>query len=422
MKNLKLLGAILWIGIIFSCSNENSDSEVFTSNIQNDYRVSIEKVRGLADNFASEKNVKSLVGKRKDYAQKNSTDKSIEKFIKKAIKSIEPVKSEENENLFYVVNFENGGFLILSGDKRANPILAYSTENNFDLVKAAESNGLSIWFKGAKERLKKISKEINPEEKGAKERWEKLEKLGLSFKEIEPDPNDCEDEIFYKGPFINNTWHTGWNSTASHSYNYLFSVNNLCGTSQKAKAGCLPLAMAMIMDKWNYPSSYPWSTMPENATSSGTEQLLFDIYTALESDLSLSCASGLIVGADINIDLVDYFKNSFGFNSANKSDYTWNIVDSNIANNKPVIMLGEDANGNNDHSWVIDGSKWQYICIFDSNGNWVTTNGYVFFYNKWGYGGPGDGYYSDNNFALNAGGGTTIVYDTNLKVIHNITP
>ena len=64
MKNLKLLGAFLWIGVIFSFSNENSDSEVFISNIQNDYHVSIEKVRELADNFASEKNVKSLVGKK----------------------------------------------------------------------------------------------------------------------------------------------------------------------------------------------------------------------------------------------------------------------------------------------------------------------------------------------------------------------
>ena len=33
-----------------------------------------------------------------------------------------------------------------------------------------------------------------------------------------------------------------------------------------------------------------------------------------------------------------------------------------------------------------------------------------------------DGYFSDNNFTLYVGGGTTIVYDTNLKVVHNITP
>ena len=113
MKNLKLLGAILLVGIIIGCSKENSDSEVFTSNIQNNYRVSLEKVRELADNFASEKNVKSLVGKRKGYSQKNGTDKSIEKFIKKVVKSIQPVKGNEFENLFYVVNYEKDIYHII---------------------------------------------------------------------------------------------------------------------------------------------------------------------------------------------------------------------------------------------------------------------------------------------------------------------
>ncbi len=34
--------------------------------------------------------------------------------------------------IMYIVNFESGGWVLVSGDKRVNPILAYSNEGNVD--------------------------------------------------------------------------------------------------------------------------------------------------------------------------------------------------------------------------------------------------------------------------------------------------
>ena len=41
------------------------------------------------------------------------------------------VFNEYGEALYHIFNFENGGFVIVSGDKRTEPILAYSTTNNY---------------------------------------------------------------------------------------------------------------------------------------------------------------------------------------------------------------------------------------------------------------------------------------------------
>ena len=40
-------------------------------------------------------------------------------------------KNNQNEIVYYVFNFEDGGFTMVAADKRVNPILAYSPEDNY---------------------------------------------------------------------------------------------------------------------------------------------------------------------------------------------------------------------------------------------------------------------------------------------------
>lgn len=47
---------------------------------------------------------------------------------------------------FYVINYQSGGFVIISADKRVNPILAFSKTDTFDYNQAKNQNGIGFWL------------------------------------------------------------------------------------------------------------------------------------------------------------------------------------------------------------------------------------------------------------------------------------
>lgn len=49
----------------------------------------------------------------------------------------------------YVVNYEGGGFLVISADKRVNEILAYSEDSSFPIDDNVEMpEGVASWMDG----------------------------------------------------------------------------------------------------------------------------------------------------------------------------------------------------------------------------------------------------------------------------------
>ena len=49
----------------------------------------------------------------------------------KSIESITGIPDENGNVISYIVNYSNGGFMMISADNRLNPILAYSESNSF---------------------------------------------------------------------------------------------------------------------------------------------------------------------------------------------------------------------------------------------------------------------------------------------------
>src|SRR5690554_1278199 len=81
------------------------------------------------------------------FSQNNSNKVSIEtaieigqKFmpssskagINAEIKSISSIKNVNNQDKIHVLNFVDGGFILISGDNRAVPVLAFADEGEFD--------------------------------------------------------------------------------------------------------------------------------------------------------------------------------------------------------------------------------------------------------------------------------------------------
>lgn len=123
MKKSKITKLLLFFGlvILFSCSKDN---ETENSNIiSQENFVGLSQAKEIAGviKFTSKDN-NSQVGK-------NTSSGSA----KKKIESIDEVKNENGNTVLYVVNYNGGGYIILSADNRAQPIISYSEESKFVL-------------------------------------------------------------------------------------------------------------------------------------------------------------------------------------------------------------------------------------------------------------------------------------------------
>ncbi len=86
----------------------------------------------------------------------------------------EQVTSAENgETYFYLFNFKQGGFLIVSADYREYPILAYDLANKLP-TKGDINPGLGMWFTDTRDRIQALRKNQITATKMAIHVWEDL--------------------------------------------------------------------------------------------------------------------------------------------------------------------------------------------------------------------------------------------------------
>lgn len=140
--NIRALFIILLPILVISSCADNQVNGV----IQEDNKVEAQQklvsedlVIYTATYFANEVN----------YSYKNLTEGVISKR-KGESKEVENIftLTDKNQNAaLYLINYEGGGFVVISGDKTIDPILAYSDKNYLPSSKNEEMpGGLSVWL------------------------------------------------------------------------------------------------------------------------------------------------------------------------------------------------------------------------------------------------------------------------------------
>lgn len=324
----------------------------------------------------------------------------------------------ESLPLFYVftVNADDG-FVIVSGDDRAEPILGYANKGTYVVEDVWDATNFAKWMENYREELRYvINNGLEPSDEIIEE-WATLTE-GRVQSNKQRSPNTVN-------PLMSTTWNQ------NPYYNYL------CPSSggQTAVTGCVATAMAQVMKYHGHPvqgagshsynhstygtlsanfgaATYNWSSMPNDLNSNNFEvgQLMLHCGIAVEMDYSPSGSGAYSSKA------ADGLKNYFGYKSTlayvskdydyNGSTTSWKaMLKAELDASRPLFYAGTGTGGG--HAFVCDG--------YDASDK---------FHFNWGWGGAYDGFFvvtALNPSGTGTGGGSG-GFNSNHRVIKGIEP
>jgi photosystem II stability/assembly factor-like uncharacterized protein len=306
----------------------------------------------------------------KNFMQHVAADKQKEFKVKNVIEG-----KHKSETTSYIFNFADGGFIITSANKRAEPILGYS--KNSSIPKSyKELTNFNKWFSTYNKTIHQIKSEKLP---SLDKKWGKIEKNNLKKSATSKE--------------VSALLTTKWGQ--SNGYNKY--------APEGVPIGCVATAMAQVMNYHEFPAkgvswhqyehpdygiqkayfdttTYNWGSMPDEQSNDAIAELMYHCAVSVDMNFNPS-GSG---ASDVSIPLVmdNYFKYTQSMDYVYKSEYTdseWiNLLKSELDNSRPILYSG--TNDNSGHEFVCDG--------YDSNDN---------FHFNWGWEGAADGYYAIGN-------------------------
>lgn len=447
--------------LLFSCEDTDSLDFDCASSLQEvvvqdneDSRVTSEKAIKIANSFFS-----------KEYNAQTRSENGY---------TIETI-GESSSPAMYIINYSNGGFIIIGGTQNYYPILAYSNNNSFD--SRTEISGVSRWLEETQKAIKEssgLNDSIKAEMKRLWNRyeaqndfsdnrqsrstptnaqiacWNRCDELQMQYggqgwqfaplSQMQSVFSDAGfptmyDDLCYSANFNNSPIEAsvvGWkDGSERRQVGPLFSTewgqnspyNDLCDGKP---AGCAAVAVAQLMKYYQYPQSFNlngyyfnWSNILDTPSANSDHAALIRLVgialnTHYSSSGSWVTPGSLKEGLEI-----------LGYNVTD-SDHNYEKVESELFQNKPVIMLGSDDNIplpsplnyiGKSHYWVCEGAlrritnRLLFFTEWQPNGNGTFSTGwyridnpgilggvhYLQFYMNWGWCGYCDGWYAFNN-------------------------
>lgn len=357
----------------------------------------------------------------------------------KTIENIFPINDSLGITAFYIINFQNNGFVVISADERYEPICAVVEEGKYQSMEVP--SGLLSWFDVTLDNIDKIRYRFNLVSCPPRIRWKEILEI-VEPKIIDQDrccpecPNypECltdlrigcgdprikcnEDEdpcgentTTVRGPYLT----TRWGQRCTFNEQCPEMNCDACWSNDRALTGCVATSIAQVLRYWAHPElhHYNYSSMPNTFGNTEVQRMMRD--AGDEVDMNYGCE-----GSDAKSGKVpEAFKDGFDFSSCDRDNYSpssFLTVISNLNSSMPVILdgcrtrtkwLGLFYTYSNCHSWVCDG--------YERTGNRCYAS--LRFHMNWGHDGSGDGWFTEGNWTSTLG---TYLFD--LDFCYNIHP
>ena len=337
----------------------------------------------------------------------------------KAVCEMERVVLPTDLSNLYIFNVKDGkGFVIVSGDDCASPVLAYSTESSW--VPELLPPAVNDWLEGYSHAIA-WAKEHQIENAELRQLWADA---------IQGNAGATKGDRVL--PLVKTSWNQG------KYYNALCPPAPEHLSDDHVTAGCVAVAMAQLMKHWNYPTHgkgtysyswenhkfwnygtltadfentyYDWEHMPNALSSSSTEEEVTAVatlmyhcgisvqmdYNCTNTGASDACTMYAFL-SDTNMCYTEftysaenalytfwgYKKSLHGLFKDDFTDSAWcAMLNNELFNGRPLIYRGEGSGG---HCFVLDGVDF-----------------YGRYHFNWGWGGAANGHYSIS--PLNAAG------------------
>lgn len=285
---------------------------------------------------------------------------------------------------FYSFNVQNGGWILISADNVATPVLAYSDQGSF--AEDQINPNAKYWLQQYSREIYDAVQKNAANEASAKE-WDNL--LNQNFSDV----------VTTVAPLLK----TNWDQSAYY--------NEMCPASAKAPSGygghvptgCVATTMAQILKYYAFPAQgvgahsythpvyntlsanygstdYNWTNMPNSVTSSNSAvaNLMFQCGVAVEMDYEPNGSGAQ--SSDVPYALTTYFNYDPGVTYVSMSSVSsleiWRtLIRNELDSLRPVYYGGQEADGG--HAWVCDGYDGSNPTRFHMNWGWGgSLNGY----------------------------------------------
>jgi hypothetical protein len=308
---------------------------------------------------------------------------------------------------YYIFNMDPGGWVIVSGDDIAYPIIGYSVQGAVDAedVPPAFIEWMALIEEEIREEVNNDSEPLLSIETA----WEKL------------DVTDYElDEVSYGGvsPLIQTTWSQG------KYYNTSCPADS-AGPDGHALVGCCATAIGQVMKYHNWPvtgsgshsyyhstygtlsanfgaTTYNWSSMPASGqvTSYNTAVATLLYHVGVSIDMNYGPSSSGCSASKIATGFGTYFKYkpvTFVYSSGYSTSVWLGKLTTDLNAARPIVYVGSGSGG---HAFVCDG-----------------YTGTDYFHFNWGWNGSYDGYFYLNDLTPGSHN-----YNSNQGAIFGIQP
>ena len=299
------------------------------------------------------------------------------------------VVTEGTDTLFYVFNSENS-YVVISGDKRVPPVLAFSDHqlyNTEDVIPPVK-----MWLDNYQQQLRQLKQQPSVQDMHAG--WRQLSEGRLAFKGT--------SEVL---PLMKSHWGQG----TFYSY---YCPRDYAGENNRVVTGCVATAMAQLIYYYRFPEtgigsySYLDSTYGVQSVDYGNTH--YDYSAMCDDPTSVNLAiSTLMYHCGVGVDMVygpdgsgmynhsaarvlrTFFKYSpeTQYVFRDSTDLDWDsLIVSHLHRNMPLYYAGWSNPNINGHGFICDGYKM------------VGSNYYYHF--NFGWDGSADGYFYTNGLNL----------------------
>lgn len=418
MKKTTLL--LISIGLI-SCSVEELNTTVSPDKAYDQYAVSMNEALDIASSFVSEK---SLISK----------TKGSEPSVKFAFS----IKDKTNRPFLHVINYDGGGYAVISGDMRIMPIQAYSSNESFDENQESYPLGLKLWLKATEAvRDSLIRKGVEPKQE-VQSAWMHYKssyynpRQGLT-KSLDPISMPEEEVDTLVGPLITDSWHQ--NSPYNDllipcpHYQYAGPNNYVYVGVVSPVVGCVPLSIARLLRYHQKPNYYSWASMPDHTPqTSQTKIYINTVHYAVKNYAdSLNCLfvylydNGIVsTGVEMDFPIDSFIREKYGYSSALTETYSFSdhykIRRDMFDYQLPCILWGFNSDGDG-HCWVCDGYRYHCRPVYNMEGEFIYGVETCYLHHRWGMSGRlYDGWFAIDDVSMG-----NVTLDEDMLLVHRIS-